>query len=309
MIKCKIIILVCFSILISSCSSTERDFQPITEFRDCDECPIMVALPQASYLMGDLSKTGRKNEQPVREIKIDKPISISKYPVTIAEFRLFITESGYKTEAELSQGCWNLRQDMSLGWVESDYWDNTRMNQTENHPVVCVSLNDAIAYTEWLSEKTKLRYRIPTEAEWEFSARAGSSKKYIFGDTAEGVCDAMNWSDDKMTIMWGGTEELMVCDDGYLFTSPVGSFPPNNFGLYDIYGNVWEWTIDCYQDDMNAVIIGQRTHSNHGCNKHPLRGASFSASLKGTTASYRISDEPYNRTADYGFRIVRDMKM
>ena len=292
-----------------SCSSVKNVFVPLTEFQDCDKCPIMISLPLGEYEMGDLSNSGRENEQPVRNMKIEKPISISKFPITLGDFRLFVRETGYKTEAELARGCWNLKEDKVPGWVRQDYWDNTRMDQDDDHPVVCVSVNDALAYTEWLTNKTNAHYRLPTEAEWEFAARAGTTSKYYFGDSSEGICNMMNWGDDNITRMWDGGEDLMVCDDNYLFTSPVGSFPPNSFGLYDMYGNVWEWVIDCYQENLSGALSNQSVDKNHTCPKHPLRGASFAASLKGTTATYRISGKSSTRTGDYGFRIVRDMGM
>lgn len=295
--------------LLSSCSTKNAISETFSEFKDCDECPSMIRLPSGTYTMGDLSDTGRENERPATEVTIEKSFAISKYVITVGDFRRFVNETHYKTEAEVSKGCWNVREDSSIGWVLTDFWDNTRMNQADTHPVVCVSINDALAYTRWLSNKSSAHYRLPTEVEWEYAARAGTQTKYIFGDAPGNVCKYVNWSDDNMTLLWGGGEELMICNDNFLYTSPVGSFSANNFGLYDMYGNVWEWVVDCYEPNLSRSITQKSKVQKEECAKHPLRGASYTASLKGTTTTYRINGKPDIRTADYGFRIVREIDL
>lgn len=294
------------TLLLVSCSSLQTTPSSSNEFKDCRLCPRMVNIPAGSFQMGDLAAAGRSNEQPVREISVEKPFALSKHPITIAEFRHFVEDTGYVTEAERSDGCWSIKTDKSVGWVASNRWDNTHPKPDDNHPAVCLNVTDVRAYTDWLSARSNADYRLPTEAEWEYAARAGTTTKYVFGDKDEDLCLHMNWSDDQTTRFWDGGEELLHCDDNFLFTSPVGSFPPNNFGLYDMYGNVWEWVADCYEDNLNKIILDQQIPAEQSCELNTLRGGSWAASLQGTTSSYRISAEPTMRTADYGFRVLRE---
>src|SRR5690606_12976351 len=129
-------------------------------------------------------------------------------------------------------------------------WKDAGFPQTDTHPAVCVSWNDIQAYVAWLTKKTGHTYRLPTEAEWEYAARAGNpNARYGSGKTAE-LCRALNGGDADFTAMYPAARDShRDCSDGYVYTAPVGRFEPNAWGLYDIYGNVWEWVQDCMHDN------------------------------------------------------------
>lgn len=294
---------------ISACALLEVSGELSAEFTDCESCPEMVKIPTGSYVMGDSIGGGRSNERPLRPISINTPFAISKFPVTIKQFQAFVSATDYVTEAERSpaQGCWGIREDVTIGWLPSQHWNNNRLNQTENHPVVCVSWNDANNYVQWLSVETGFNYRLPSEAEWEYAARAGSEGKYYFGDDEQDVCEYINHADYQMIKSWNADTGVSACDDGFLYTSPVGTYPANNFGLYDVYGNVWEWVADCYQPHLQELRPELPASSESSCDKHTLRGASWAARPEGITTSYRISGEPHGRTVDHGFRVVREL--
>ncbi|GHA15066.1 hypothetical protein GCM10008090_25780 [Arenicella chitinivorans] len=259
--------------------------------------------------MGDLIGDGRADEKPEQIISLKNPIAMSKYPITVGSFQTFVATTGYVTEAEMrsDEGCWGIKTDLSIGWLPTENWKTNRLNQDESHPVVCVSWNDAQAYTKWLTAETGFRYRLPTEAEWEFAARGGSEGKYYYGNDATTVCQYINHADYQMIKAWGADTAVSTCDDGYLTTSPVGKFPPNGFGLYDAYGNVWEWVLDCYKPNLEDISADPLDHINAECKERTLRGASWASQPVGITSSYRNKDEASFRTVDYGFRVVRDL--
>jgi len=268
----------------------------------------MMNLPLGNFKMGDLAGDGRDIEKPVQNVLIEKPIAISKFPITVGAFHDFVAATGYVTEAEINSevGCWGVREDISIGWLPTENWKVNRLNQDENHPVVCVSWNDAQAYTTWLTTETGFTYRLPTEAEWEYAARGGSESKYYYGDNVSDVCNHINHADYQMIKAWNADTAVSTCDDGYLTTSPVGQYPANGFGLYDSYGNVWEWVLDCYEPNLNGIGANPLIRTTEGCKEHTLRGASYASQTVGTTSSYRNSGLADERTIDYGFRVVKE---
>jgi len=192
--------------------------------------PKMAMLPSNTFRMGDIQGGGSSNEQPVHDVRVDG-FAMGQYEVTVAEFRRFVNATGYQTDAEKGDGCyaydgsnWNKRKDAN--------WRNVYFSQNDSHPVVCVSWNDAKAYTDWLSEQTGHVYRLPTEAQWEYAARAGTTTQYWWGNEV-------------------GTNNANCYNCGTRWdrksTAEVGSFAANPFGLYDTAGNVWEWTCSQYE--------------------------------------------------------------
>jgi formylglycine-generating enzyme required for sulfatase activity len=195
---------------------------------------------------GDWTSDCTDREKPVHEVCVDG-FWMGKYEVTVGQFQKFVNETSYRTEAEKGDGCFVFT---GKEWKkESDKnWRNPGFSQNDNHPVVCVSHNDAVEYIKWLSEKSKKRYRLPTEAEWEYAARSrGKKVKYSWGDGDP----SGNVADESLKRrypefpwpIWTGY------DDGYANTAPVGIYKPNDFGLYDMTGNVWEWCQDWYGEN------------------------------------------------------------
>ena len=227
--------------------------------------PSMVHIRGGWFEMG--SSEGLENEKPVHMVYVND-FSMGKYAVTRGEFREFIGETDYRTDAEKCGGAFVLNPDATEWAQKSDAsWLNPYFKQSNNHPVVCVSWNDAIAYCNWRSKKEGLTpvftitkntvsadfgangYRIHTEAEWEYAARCGEKGyKYSWGDGDPLGKRGGNIADEALKRalpkwernIWNGY------DDGYAYTAPIGSFEPNEFGLYDMTGNVWEWCWDWY---------------------------------------------------------------
>jgi len=258
--------------------------------RDGGLAPKMVRIPAGSFRMGDIQGGGSDNEQPVHRVSVGK-FAMGMYEVTRGEFRKFVNVTGYRTDAEKEGSCYTYKD----GWnkVKGANWRNPNFSQNNNHPVACISWNDATAYTKWLSNQTGKKYRLPTEAEWEYAARAGTETKYWWGNTASH--EYANYGSDSCC------NGLAKGKDRWKYTSPVGSFSANKFGLYDTSGNVWEWTCSEYTDKYKGKEKACVTENN---NKNTvLRGGSWVSSSM-IRYSSRGLDTPDSRHDHFGFRVV-----
>ncbi|CAK0774762.1 hypothetical protein CCP3SC1_770002 [Gammaproteobacteria bacterium] len=225
------------------------------------------------------------------------------YEVTKGEFAAFVRRVGYTTEAEAGDGCY--------GWIGSSWdkrkefnWRNVGFGQEDNHPVICVSWNDAVAYTEWLSRETGRHYRLPTEVEWEYAARAGTITARYWGEDPSQACNYANVADYSTKERFSD-RTVHNCRDGYVYTAPVGSFKPNDFGLYDMLGNAWEWTCSEYSDPYNGSE--QRcSGKNDASARRSLRGGSWFVTPARVRAAYRLWHTPVARTDYLGFRLAQD---
>ncbi len=258
--------------------------------------PEMVLIPAGTFEMG--SETGDSDEKPVHAWKMGE-FYMSKYETTRGQFAAFVSDTDYQTEAEKGDGCY--------GWSGNSWekkkeftWRNMGFSQEDTHPVACVSWNDAVAYSAWLSKKTGKTYRLPTEAEWEYAARAGTTTERYWGDDVGKACAYANVADltaKKKFPEW----TIHNCEDGYVYTAPVGRKKANSFGLYDMLGNVWEWTCSEYgaysegkQVKCNQSVTGQRV----------LRGGSwFNFAILVRSASRYGLDATY-RSFTLGFRLI-----
>jgi formylglycine-generating enzyme required for sulfatase activity len=266
--------------------------------------PEMVMIAGGTFKMGDIQGGGDSDEQPVHDVSVDR-FAMGKFEVTVGEFRKFVNDANYKTDAEKEGKCWTYDN----GWknVKGANWRNTKFSQNDNHPVVCVSWNDATAYTKWLSNQTGKTYRLPTEAEWEYAARAGTKKSRYWGNESrywdndpDQACYYANVHDntskEKNRFSW----TYHKCTDGYAQTAPVGSFKPNKFGLYDTLGNVWEWTCSEYEYKYN----GKEKQCVTKGNSLSLRGGSWNyfgvGGVRSATRKYWL---PSGRYLDLGFRL------
>ena len=211
--------------------------QPGAVFRDCADCPEMVVVPTGSYMMGSpASEAGRAEwEGPVHQVTISQPFAVGVYEVTRGEFGRFVRATGYST----GDRCWTF-EDGKVEERSGRVWRNPGYRQGERDPVVCVSWEDAQAYVRWLSEETGKRYRLLSEAEWEYVARGGTSMARYWGESEAEQCRHANGADADTGFEW-----VVSCHDGYARTAPVGQYEANGYGLYDVLGNVWEWTQDC----------------------------------------------------------------
>ncbi|OHB82971.1 MAG: hypothetical protein A2V98_07465 [Planctomycetes bacterium RBG_16_64_12] len=215
----------------------------------------MVLIPAGRFLMGsresaeELAKAFSawhakpeyfETEYPAHRVRITKPFYLGAHEVTVGQFRKFVEDSAYKTDAEKDgKGGWGFNP--STGKVEQKpecTWRNAGFEQTDEHPVVNVSWNDAVAFCEWLSRKEGKTYRLPTEAEWEYACRAGTTTRYYHGDDPEGLATVGNVADTTAKAKFPKWTWTIQKSDGYVFTAPVGRFRANAFGLSDMHGNV-----------------------------------------------------------------------
>jgi formylglycine-generating enzyme required for sulfatase activity len=280
-------------------------------FKDCPDCPDMVNIPAGSFEMGSPSdESGRSDDEgPVHRVTL-KGFALGKTEITVAEYRAFVSDTAYRTEAEKNtggqKGCyaWDA-SDGKWDWRPGRWWDSPGFDQKENQPAACLSWNDAQAYVEWISRKTGHTYRLPTEAEWEYAARAGTSTARPWGENADQACGYANVADQTEAPggrKWNTKHE---CKDGYWFTAPVASYRPNGFGLYDMIGNVWEWTGDCWNGSYSGAPTDGSAWTSGECGRRVLRGASWSSRPGLARAADRYGVTSGKRSDNGGFRLAR----
>jgi formylglycine-generating enzyme required for sulfatase activity len=272
------------------------------EFRDCpDVCPVMVRVPAGTFQMGDASAAAPHDQHPVRAITL-RAFAVGKFEVTHGEYAAFVDASGYKPTA----GCMTDRRggrgwgfDPEASWLDPGY------AYTDRHPAVCLNWADANAYVAWLSSKTGKAYRLLSEAEWEYADRAGTTTRFWWGDKAEDMCANTNGGDLAMQRHFTSWPPVN-CDDGYVFTAPAGSFRANAFGLYDMAGNVWEWTADCYAPYGVQPTDG-RAYPGGDCGNRVLRGGSWGWGVVDLLSAQRNALPPAIKGGDAGLRVARDL--
>jgi len=180
--------------------------------------------------------------------------------------------------------------------------------QEGNHPVVCVSWTDAQAYVEWLSRTTGKSYRLPSEAEYEYAARAGGTARYASSDDASDLCRFANGADQSAkTAGLPQDASYMPCNDGYAFTAPVGSLAANAFALHDLIGNVWEWTADCYVDDYSSAPSDSAVRSLSNCPMRTVRGGDWFSGPWSLRPAVRAKAGADAHHDDIGFRVMRTL--
>ncbi|MEM6625114.1 MAG: formylglycine-generating enzyme family protein [Pseudomonadota bacterium] len=278
---------------------------PRSMFRDCADCPEMLVVPPGAFLMGSPEdEEGRDpDEGPQRDVRIDYPFAAARFETTLAEFQRFMKETGHAPAG----GCVaDSNGDGLLSDEPEANWSNTGFEQSDAQPAACVSWNDAQAYVHWLSRKTGETYRLLSEAEWEYAARAGTTSAYFWGSSADAGCAYMNGADATAKRSYPGWTTVS-CDDGYLNTSPVGSFNANAFGLYDMTGNVSEWTEDCWNESYSGAPINGSAWISGECSRRVLRGGSWSGYPRSLRSALRGWNSTSDRYDHVGFRVARTL--
>ncbi|MEY4751067.1 MAG: hypothetical protein RIQ60_3281 [Pseudomonadota bacterium] len=288
--------------------------QPDTfsRFRDCDDpvCPWLRVLPSGQFRMGEDvennegrdSRDGDPDEAPAHAVVIKRRFAVMEAEVTVAQFRAFVEDSGYQHRG----GCvvWNGKAfvDDAQGSWRQPFVDQPA---ADRQPVVCVSWIDAQAFAHWLTERTGQVYRLLTEAEWEYAARAGSTTRYSYGDSDADLCRHANVADASvhrvLPYIAGAS-----CDDGHAFVAPVGSFLPNAWGLLDMMGNAWEWVQDC-KAPYGAEARDARAVELLDCPYRLLRGGSWANRPAGVRPANRDAGEPGHRDNSTGMRLAREI--
>lgn len=272
--------------------------------------PTMVAIRPGHFQMGSPNnETGRSDDEgPQHQVTIPRPFALSQCEITVGQFKQFINDTGYQTTAIAEgKGC-NILNTEITKWEQQAKrnWLNPGFAQTENHPVVCVSWHDAQRYVQWLSHRTGAIYRLPTEAEWEYAARARSQTTGYFGNASQ--CQYANGLGHEAKVIAAEDWVLADCPDKYVYTAPVGSFKPNNFGLYDMLGNAFEWTLDCSYDNYDQAPIdgsAMLDADDRSCERRRLRGGSWSNNSKGLRSAFRGTNYTDEAKSNVGFRVAR----
>ncbi|MGH8613861.1 MAG: SUMF1/EgtB/PvdO family nonheme iron enzyme [Gammaproteobacteria bacterium] len=250
----------------------------------------MVVIPSGEFHMGDIQGTGDADERPVRLVRIPRPFALGRYEVTFVEYDVFARATNRPIPKDQS-------------------WGRGRL------PVINVSWEDAVAYAKWLSEETGRNFRLPTEAEWEYAARAGTKSRRFWGAAPSQACEYANVFDRRnaaaLRAKYAMTWESHDCEDPYRETALVGSFRPNSWGLYDMLGNVWEWVQDClHKHYAGAPEDGSKAWGagNDGdCALRMLRGGSWNTDPRFVRSPDRFSFEADFRSPNLGFRLAQDL--
>ncbi len=238
-------------------------------------------------------------ERPQHWVIIGRAVAMSTNLVTVDDFRQFIAATGRDMQGcDTYDGAWKNRPENN--------WQNPGFDQTGTYPVTCVSWNDADAYARWLSTKTGHTYRLPSASEWEYAARAGSEAMQPWTPRASDACVHANVADASAAHQYPGWLTF-PCEDGFVNTSPVGSFKANPWGLNDMLGNVFQWTQDCWQADYRGAPVDGSARTDGECSERELRGGSWFTSPAYVRANYRNHFAKDYRTSSVGIRLVRDM--
>jgi len=265
-------------------------------------------------------------EHPQHLVRISKPFYLGTFHVTRGQFRRFVNDSGYKTDAEkpvrpgalamipevekaVRPGAWRWdpAEDMAV-FKEGLSWRNAGFEQTDEHPVVNVTWYDAMAFCEWLSRKEGRVYRLPTEAEWEYACRAGTKTRYYSGDDPETLARVENIADATYAAKFPNrvsSKCAIKASDGYVFTAPVGQFKPNAFGLYDMLGNALQWCADWYDRDYYGESPkDDPTGPETGDSRRLVRGGCWHSCPALALSTTRSATPPADPSNGVGFRVA-----
>ena len=237
-----------------------------------------VSVKGGCFEMGDSVGDGDSNERPVHEVCVSD-FSIGKYEVTNAQFKKFRPQHKSGTSKGLDL-------------------------DTDTQPVVAVSWEDAVAFAKWLSQETGQKYRLPTEAEWEYAARAGSKTSRFWGNNPDEACKYANVGDLTAKERWS-TWTTFACNDGFAVAAPVGSFMPNGYGLNDMLGNVWEWCEDIYNSEAYGKLPKDNPVYEGSGEYRVIRGGGWSNGPLGIRSSHRVGLSPDFGHQSLGFRLVK----
>jgi formylglycine-generating enzyme required for sulfatase activity len=282
-----------------------------------DESPEILSKSYSQYERRRVLELG--DEAPVHGVRITQAFYLGQFEVSVAQFRKFIEASGYSPES-VADGTggygYSANYDSSKSISGDAFerrdpkysWRNPGFVQGDDHPVVNVTWNDAVVLAKWLSEKEGVKYRLPTEAEWEYACRAGTRTRYASGDDPKSLLKMANVFDLDAGEYWQRWAQFALAGhDGFAFTSPIGSFAPNAWGLYDMHGNVWEWVSDWYGNDYYARSPTDNPQGPADGSVRVRRGGSWHTWALYARSSYRNWITPSSRYTLVGMRLVREV--
>lgn len=286
-----------------------------------------VLIPAGEFLMGtrqdEVSQVRRSlpdggpksisDEMPEHRVRITRPILLAIHELTVEQFRKFVDATGYRTDAEQGKrraSGWNQNSNEDA-FHDFFNWRNPGFAQGEDHPVVDVSWNDAQEFCRWLRRLEPRVYRLPTEAEWEYACRAGTTTWFSCGNDPEELVSIANVNDRSAWRVWGmlsGGGAFLQADDDYAFTYPVGKFRPNAWGLYDMHGNAWEWCQDWYGSGYYEVSPRDDPTGPTRGDKRICRGGSWGSAARRCRAAYRNQGYENESRHFIGFRVALEPK-
>lgn len=239
----------------------------------------------------------------LRQVTFNYSLAVAKTEITRAQYRAFMNDSGHEMRQE---GCNTWTHNRILGYVKSHNWDSPGYPQNEQHPVVCVSYDDATAYAKWLASKTDKPYRLLSSAEFEYATRAGTRGPWFWGTANKDACTYANVADSvfRKNFIYA---PVFNCDDGYEYTAPVATYEANPWGLHDMLGNVWEWTEDCLHREMSgAPDDGSAWLKEDGgeCDRRTPRGGSWVSGTDWVRAAAQAGDFAVYHSQLLGFRVA-----
>lgn len=273
--------------------------------------PTLVDIPPGCFQMGSpKTEAGRNADENPHQVCVNA-FKLAKNEVTVAEFSKFIEATHISTDAEkniLEKGCWSYEKnpDKFWDWRPKANWKQAIQGTypLKYYPVTCVSFNDVMAYIKWLNTETGHQYRLPTEAEWEYAARAGTTTAHYWGNSPESACGYANVADHTKSgsFQW---PEAHHCLDGHFFAAMVKSYRANNFQLHDMLGNVWEWVCSPYDEFYTGgeeICVDQKPDNAIAI---AMRGGGWNADASRARAAHRNWGVAWSRQANLGFRLVR----
>ena len=267
---------------------------------------IFVWIPPGCFQMGSpKDEKGRySDEGPVHKVCVDG-FWLGKYEVTRGQFRKFINTTNYKTDAEQEGSSYGYTNEGKWKEQKGYSWKKNGFKQDDSHPVISVSWNDAQKMAKWMSDQSKYKFKLPTEAEWEYACRGGTQTARYWGENPDQACRYANVYDktakEKISFSWINHN----CSDNFVFTAPVGSFSGNSFHLFDMLGNVWEWCEDDYSSDAYKKHILKNPVVKNGGSDRVIRGGGWGDSPRGVRSAGRGGSTPGGRGGGLGFRLLR----
>lgn len=286
----------------SASKSVAAAVAPGGVIKDCPACPELIAIPAGSFMMGATVNEADSSdvERPPTQISVPN-FALGKTHVTRGQYATFIEQSGHKSD----DNCWVEAGGGKNDFVRGKNWRDPGFDQRDEDPVVCVSAADAEAYVKWLGKTSGNVYRLPSEAEWEYAARAGATGAYYWGGDVKNYCKFGNIADEAATKTYEGWN-VVDCDDGYVHTSPAASFEANAFGLYDMLGNVKQWVADCWNDDLEGIGPSAKARRTGNCKMRAVRGSAWNGQPAIGRLAYREGNNVPTAYYNYGFRVARD---
>jgi formylglycine-generating enzyme required for sulfatase activity len=271
-----------------------------TSFKDCDVCPEMVEIPTGEYMMGSPEdERGRTREEgPQRRVVIDKPLALGKFEVTVDQFEAFVADTGLAVGSTCQ-----VVEPKTGRWTQTEAsFRRPGFDMERSQPVVCVSWHEAQAYAAWLGRRTGKPYRLPSEAEWEYAARGGTTTAYSSGNDESELCQYARFADLRSSFRWRG-----ACRSDWAAHGPlaVGKLKPNPWGLFDMHGNAREWVADCWTGDPRELPANGSAFTHpRSCEVGVVRGGSWGAEYRRARSAYRMPMVAADRRFHVGFRVA-----